>query len=532
MKEKLKHLFLELKIHLPLTIFSVAIGIVVLGILTYISIILKAKNTSQASYALYHIFHPLHMLFSSIATTAMFWRHEKRLLKAIIIGFIGAVGICGVSDILIPFYSGRLLGVKMHWHICIIEHPQIILPFVAVGILTGFIVPREIQSTIFSHSAHVMISSMASILYLISFGLSEWIQVIGMVFIYMILAVIIPCCTSDIVFPLLLTEREFNYKRQINYLRVSITDRCNLRCIYCMPQEGIFRLRREDVLTYEEIIRVVKVAIGMGIKKVRVTGGEPLLRKGVVEFIKSLSLLPQLSDISMTTNGILLEEFAQDLYEAGLDRINVSLDSLSPEGYRKITGKDLFDKVLRGINKAEKMGLSPVKINVVVIRGLNDDEILDFVRLTFTNPYQVRFIELMPLGSQDESNKREYVSGAEIRQKIESFYSLHPIDTRRERGPAAIYKFERAKGEIGFISPLSNHFCSTCNRLRLTCDGKLRTCLFFDEEVDLKIPLREGCDDEELKRIIASAILKKPERHNITESVFRKCIRPMSMIGG
>ncbi|MBI4620371.1 MAG: hypothetical protein HY739_09455 [Desulfobacterales bacterium] len=205
---KWRYLGTELRHHLPFSVFSVAVGITALGIISYISTLMGMMNFSQASYRLFHIFHPLHMLFSSMATTAMFWRYERKLVKAIVIGFIGAVGICGISDILMPFYSGKLLGVKMHWHICIVEHPQIILPFVAVGILTGLMVPEVRRSTIFSHSAHILISSMASILYLVSFGLSEWVQVIGMVFVYMILAVIIPCCISDIVLPLLLTGEE------------------------------------------------------------------------------------------------------------------------------------------------------------------------------------------------------------------------------------------------------------------------------------------------------------------------------------
>lgn len=198
----------ELIYHLPFNVFSVAVGITALGIISYTSTLMGIINFSQASYGIFHIFHPLHMLFSSMATTAMFWRYERKLVKAIVVGFIGAVGICGISDIVMPFYAGSLLGVSMHWHICILSHPQIILPFVAVGILTGLMVPEVRRSTIFSHSAHVLISSMASILYLVSFGLTEWVPVIGMVFVYMILAVIIPCCIGDIVLPLLLTGEE------------------------------------------------------------------------------------------------------------------------------------------------------------------------------------------------------------------------------------------------------------------------------------------------------------------------------------
>lgn len=208
MEKNIKHVFAELKDHLPYSIFSVATGMIILGILTFVAEIFGSTDISNPSKGLFHIFHPVHLLFSATATTAMFWRHEKKLLKAAIIGFIGAVGICGISDIFIPFIAGFLLGVKMHLHICIIEHPSLILPFVLTGIFAGFIVPDTTQkSTIFSHAAHVLVSSMASILYLIGFGLIEWIHVAGMVFIYMVLAVIIPCCTSDIIFPLLLTKK-------------------------------------------------------------------------------------------------------------------------------------------------------------------------------------------------------------------------------------------------------------------------------------------------------------------------------------
>lgn len=208
MGRKTKHIFSELTEHLPYTIFSVATGMIVLGLLTFISKIIGTGNISSPAQGLFHVFHPIHLLFSATATTAMFWRHEKRIFKAIVIGFIGAVGICGISDIFIPYIAGLLLGVKMHLHICIIEHPGLILPFVLTGIFAGFIVPSTThKSTIFSHAYHVLVSSMASILYLIGFGLSEWIHVAGMVFIYMVLAVIIPCCTSDIIFPLLLTKK-------------------------------------------------------------------------------------------------------------------------------------------------------------------------------------------------------------------------------------------------------------------------------------------------------------------------------------
>ncbi|MBL7075716.1 hypothetical protein ISS37_10825 [candidate division KSB1 bacterium] len=208
MKGKIHHLATELKAHLPYTGFSVTSGLIMLGILTFIANLVTTKDFSIPSQGLFHVFHPIHILFSSIATTAMFWRHERKLIKSVIVGIVGAVLICGLSDIIIPYISGFLLGVKMHLHICIIEHPQIILPFVAAGVLIGLTMPTSIQTTIFSHSAHVLVSSMASILYLVSFGMVEWIHQIGAVFIYMTLAVIIPCCTSDIIFPILITKEE------------------------------------------------------------------------------------------------------------------------------------------------------------------------------------------------------------------------------------------------------------------------------------------------------------------------------------
>lgn len=207
MEHRQSHLVEELRIHFPFTVFSVAAGLMLLGLFNFISISQGARYLSSASEDLFHVFHPLHMLFSTIATTAMVWRHEKRILKAALIGIIGSIGICGLSDIIIPFLSGNLLGVQMQLHICVIEHPQIIIPFIVMGLLVGFIVPEKIESTIFSHAVHVLVSSMASILYLVSFGLIDWVGQIGMIFIYMTFAVILPCCTSDIVFPLLLTSK-------------------------------------------------------------------------------------------------------------------------------------------------------------------------------------------------------------------------------------------------------------------------------------------------------------------------------------
>jgi cyclic pyranopterin phosphate synthase len=324
------------------------------------------------------------------------------------------------------------------------------------------------------------------------------------------------------------------FNREVNYLRISITDRCNLRCIYCLPKEGIALHRYQDILRYEEILRVVSVAVGMGLVKVRVTGGEPLVRRGCVEFLAELKKIEGLRDISMTTNGIFLEEFAQKIYAAGIDRINISLDSLDKDKYSCITNGGNLEAVLRGIARAEEVGFSPIKINTVAIRGLNEDEILQFVQLAVDRPYQVRFIELMPMGQSRLGGGLDYISAEELIDKISEHYALERIDKKEKSdGPAKIYTIKGGRGEIGFIHPISNHFCSGCNRLRLTSDGKLRVCLLRDTEIDLKKALRENCRDTDLEKIIADAIASKPKEHNLvcTENGPKKC-RAMSAIGG
>jgi len=329
-----------------------------------------------------------------------------------------------------------------------------------------------------------------------------------------------------------MTELIDNYKRKINYLRVSITDRCNLRCVYCMPKEGASPIGHSEILSYEEIIRIIKVAVKKGITKIRITGGEPLIRKNVLYFVDLISRIKGIDDLSMTTNGVLLKDMARPLFDAGIKRLNVSLDSLKPERYHEITRGNHLSDVLEGIEEAVRVGFSPIKINVVAIRGFNDDEILDFARLTLIHPYQIRFIEFMPIGSGDNWTKEKIITSREIKEKIENLQNLIPVDLKRLKGPAKVYRFHGAKGEIGFISPSSDHFCSTCNRIRLTADGKIRTCLFSDEEIDLKKSLRMSCDDEELEKIIDTTILEKPKRHHLATPIFKKCSRTMSRIGG
>jgi cyclic pyranopterin phosphate synthase len=336
-------------------------------------------------------------------------------------------------------------------------------------------------------------------------------------------------------FPILaMNELIDSHNRKINYLRISITDRCNLRCRYCMPQEGVSPLRHEEILSYEEILRLAKLAVKKGITKVRITGGEPLVRRGVVQLIQKLSDLPGLQDISMTTNGILLGEFAPSLFQAGLRRVNISMDSLDPDKYREITRGGDLARVWDGIRAAMRLGLAPIKINVVAISGWNDKEILDFARLTLQDPLQVRFIEFMPVGISSEWKPERCISGEEIRLRLAAFRPLEPIEKKwnGHDGPARIFKFPGSAGEIGLISPISDHFCASCNRLRLTSDGKLRTCLFSDEEMDLKPLLRSGCTEEELEEKLDEALRKKPFRHGIVEGSRKRCHRPMVKIGG
>jgi cyclic pyranopterin phosphate synthase len=326
------------------------------------------------------------------------------------------------------------------------------------------------------------------------------------------------------------------YERDINYLRVSVTDRCNLRCTYCMPKEGFSRIGHDDILRYEEILRIVRIAAGMGISKVRITGGEPLVRRGVVEFISSLRTVRELTDVSLTTNGVLLEGCAERLFTAGIRRINISLDSLDPGKYARITRGGDIRAVLEGIRKAREVGFSPIKINIVAIKGVNDDEILDFARLSFSNPYQVRFIELMPVGNAGIENNGRFLANDDVRERIGELGRLEPINGRglKNDGPARLFRLEGGTGEIGFISPVSGHFCRSCNRLRLTADGFLRTCLLTDDEVDLKGPLRAGCGDGEIEERIRKAIARKPKQHDALcdESHIKKCMKEMTAIGG
>jgi len=322
------------------------------------------------------------------------------------------------------------------------------------------------------------------------------------------------------------------YRRKINYLRISVTDRCNLRCRYCMPEEGISLTPHGEILTYEEILRIVRVFGCEGISKIRLTGGEPLIRKGIVDFISRLSQVETVKDLSLTTNGILLKDLGRDLKEAGLKRINISLDSLRKERFFQITRKDAFERVWAGIEESLNVGLSPIKINMVAIKGLNDDEIEAFARLTLDLPLTVRYIEYMPSGNGEPWKGTDLLTMDQIKQRLESLGPLLPVPSDRWDGPAKRFRMKGALGEIGLIGAVSSHFCSDCNRLRLTPDGKIRTCLFSDEEIDVKDLLRKGGSDQDLKERLLVALRAKPERHHIDSHQFKKCQRNMSAIGG
>lgn len=321
------------------------------------------------------------------------------------------------------------------------------------------------------------------------------------------------------------------YNRSISYLRISVTDRCNLRCIYCMPEEGIPLKPHSELLNFEEITKIVRAAASLGITKIRLTGGEPLTRKGIVDLVRMIASVPGIEDLAMTTNGVLLQHFAHKLKEAGLKRVNVSLDTLKPERFRRITRVGNLEDVLKGIEEARKAGLTPIKINMVVLEGFNRDEVVDFARLTISEEWHVRFIEVMPVGAEAEGNLGQYVSMKEVREEIER--ALGPLipASLKGSGPARYFRLEGAKGTIGFITPISEHFCYQCNRLRLTPDGRIRPCLLSDFEIDLKSAIRSGATEEEIAEIIKEAVRLKPERHQLEASSFPSG-RAMAEIGG
>ncbi|AZR73290.1 cyclic pyranopterin phosphate synthase MoaA [Anoxybacter fermentans] len=316
------------------------------------------------------------------------------------------------------------------------------------------------------------------------------------------------------------------FGRKIEYLRLSITDRCNLRCKYCMPAEGVKSIPHDEILRYEEYLRIIGVLIQLGIRKIRITGGEPTVRKGIVGFIRALHHLPGIEDLAMTTNGTLLDKLALHLKDAGLNRVNISLDTLKPEKYREITRGGDFSKCWAGIQAAIQTGLNPVKLNVVVQRGFNTDEILDFARLTFEQSIHVRFIEFM---SKEAASESLFFSNNETLKILKELAPLEKISKEFGAGPARYFQYKGAKGKIGLISPISHQFCASCNRIRLTAEGKLLLCLGSDRYLDLKTPLRHGISDEELIDLINNALQEKPQGHQFGR---KGIMRLMSSIGG
>ncbi|MBI5904944.1 MAG: GTP 3',8-cyclase MoaA [Deltaproteobacteria bacterium] len=320
------------------------------------------------------------------------------------------------------------------------------------------------------------------------------------------------------------------YGRKINYLRLSVTDRCNLRCRYCMPAEGIPLLPHGEILSYEELFLVARTAVSLGIEKIRVTGGEPLIRKGILGFLSRLAEIPGLRQLVLTTNGLLLEEMAKPLRSAGVQRINISIDSLDPGNFERITRRGDMDRVLAGIRAAESAGF-PVKLNMVVMRGVNDHEVVDFAALTLDRPYAVRFIEFMPSGAGEEDWRSLVVPGSEILDRIANRFPFDEVDRGELAGPAKDYRIRGAAGTIGVITPVSGHFCRDCNRIRVTASGKARGCLFSRRETDLAPLLREA-GAPGLTSALLDIVRKKPDRHRLAGDEPGNGPLGMSRIGG
>ncbi len=324
-----------------------------------------------------------------------------------------------------------------------------------------------------------------------------------------------------------------SFSRSVSYLRVSLTDQCNLRCFYCTPKPLEDKLDAGELLSYEELLEVIKVAAGLGIKKVRLTGGEPLVRRDVTGFIGELARLDGIEEVRITTNGMLLADKIAELYESGIRKLNISLDTLKPGRFREITGVDGFTRVWRGIEQSLDREFAAIKLNVVAMNGINDDEFIDFARLSLEKPLQVRFIEFMPMG--DDSNWRQdyYIMSADIMARIErELGGLTPVGGGRFDGPAKTYRLPGAAGTVGFISPISDHFCARCNRLRLTAEGRLRSCLLTDRETDLKTIIRSGGTAADIRAALIATIKNKPEGHKLSGSEIKNCHGRMSRIGG
>ena len=322
------------------------------------------------------------------------------------------------------------------------------------------------------------------------------------------------------------------FSRPITYLRVSVTDKCNLRCVYCMPEGGLPWLRRDEILSYEEIATVVRAVALSGVRSVRLTGGEPLLRKELHRLVRAIAAIPGIDDVALSTNALLLEEQLDDLIAAGLNRINVSLDTLREDRFEAIARRPGLDRVIAGIDAALARGLAPVKINVVAMRGVNDDELEAFAEFARERAVAVRFIEMMPVHENLGIQADTYVGADELLERLRAVGSLEPVPGPPGNGPARYFAFPGSAGTIGVISPLSHDYCDRCNRVRLTADGRLRLCLFGDHHIDLRSPLRAGADEERLAGLFRGAMLIKPERHHLKLGETASRMRALSEIGG
>jgi cyclic pyranopterin phosphate synthase len=323
-----------------------------------------------------------------------------------------------------------------------------------------------------------------------------------------------------------------SFGRRIEYLRISVTDKCNLRCVYCMPEAGLPWLKHDEILRYEEIAEIVRVMAGLGLRRVRLTGGEPLVRRDLPALVSMLRAIDGIEDIALSTNAVLLAEQAEALRAAGVNRVNISLDSLQETRVDDVARRiGYYHRILEGIAAAERVGFEPLKINVVLMRGRNDDEVEDFARMTLRRPWHVRFIEVMPVGDNLQVSLDEFVSATEILQRLQRVANLEPVAGPRGNGPAVYFQYAGAPGTIGVITPMSHNYCDRCNRMRLTADGHLRPCLFGDIQTNLRDALRRG---ESLEPLIAHTLAIKPERHYLIQgsAVGSGGLRALSQVGG
>ncbi len=322
------------------------------------------------------------------------------------------------------------------------------------------------------------------------------------------------------------------FQRPINYLRISVTDRCNLRCVYCMPEEGLPWIHKTEILSFDEIARIVAAGAAIGVRSIRLTGGEPLIRPDLPKLVRMLAAIPGITDIALSTNGMMLAEQVDALVAAGLRRVNVSLDTLREDRFFAIARRRGLDRVLAGIDAALRAGLEPVKINCVVMRGRNDDELAELAALTRERAIFVRFIELMPVEENLDLQRDAYVSADEILERISAIGELVPVDGPHGNGPARYFAFHGARGAVGVISPLSHDYCERCNRVRLSADGQLRLCLFGDNDIDLRTPVRAGASRDDLMAIFHGSMYIKPERHYLRLGEQSSRMRAFSEIGG